>query len=279
MEEHSQDETFQFSSSIRRQPSISSIVSDATASDLPGPGRNLGRLYDTLGDGLLSQIQKGMTRRGFGPGAVSRKVVMKQTMLSSDSIDTDATAPNLPGPGRTVGMFFDWLGGKLENQLGILMERRGYGPEATMAKILTMRGRWRTYREGERVYIRNNMEIQSEEHRKLLKYCQRLLKYTRSLVPKTQLQAFDRITDLATNDPYIRDLLGECLDRQEPRKYLPPDAYDGTLTLSSQKALVSLSSNSINSVTMQYERRLKEGTLNEQFLVEKFIPIMTKFLS
>ncbi len=164
---------------IYRQPSISSIDSDATASNLPGPGRNLGRLYDTLGDGLVTHLHKRLTRRGYGPGAVSRKVVVKQTILSSDSVDTDATAPNLPGPGRTVGLFFDWLGGKLEGQLGHLMERRGYGPEATMAKILAMRGRWRTFRDGERVYSRNDKENLGEEHRKLLKYCQRLLKYTR----------------------------------------------------------------------------------------------------
>ncbi len=96
-------------------------------------------------------------------------------------------------------------------------------------------------------------------------------------MPKTQLQAFDRITDLATNDTYIRELLSECLDKQKSNKYV----YDDTeaLVSSSRKALVSLSSNAVNNVALKYERGLRDGTLNERFINWTFLPTMLRFLS
>ncbi len=36
-----------------------------------------------------------------------------QTGASVSSIASDATAPNLPGPGRNIGNLFDWLGAHL----------------------------------------------------------------------------------------------------------------------------------------------------------------------
>ncbi len=54
------------------------------------------------------------------------------------TISTNATADNLPGPGRNVGLLFGWIGGHLEVRLGRVMSHRGYGPDAvadTLARV------------------------------------------------------------------------------------------------------------------------------------------------
>ncbi len=52
-----------------------------------------------------------------------------------DSIDSNATAPNLPGPGRTVGLLFDWLGTRMERVLSIRALKLGYDPDAVARDI------------------------------------------------------------------------------------------------------------------------------------------------
>ncbi len=54
---------------------------------------------------------------------------------TTSSIDTNATAPNLPGPGRTVGLLFDWLGAKFENALRIGLLKLGHDPDAVSQEI------------------------------------------------------------------------------------------------------------------------------------------------
>lgn len=96
------------------------VGSDETANNLPGPGRNLGRLYDALG-GRLSAMSA-FLRENMGKQR-SRRMVHEEAALalrvasvladedamlpgSSDSPSsrgTDSTESNLPGPGRTVG--------------------------------------------------------------------------------------------------------------------------------------------------------------------------------
>ncbi|KLO18450.1 hypothetical protein SCHPADRAFT_886161 [Schizopora paradoxa] len=44
---------------------------------------------------------------------------------SSTSVDTNATAPNLPGPGRNVGNLYAGLGGRLETVLNSYAARFG----------------------------------------------------------------------------------------------------------------------------------------------------------
>jgi len=102
----------------------------------------------------------------------------------------------------------------------------------------------------------------------------------RSLVPATQLQAFDRITNLATNDPHIRELLQECMDYQTSHKSLSYSTLReaDTLASSSRKALISLSANAVTNVTLQYESLSRAGNLNGQFVRDAFVPTMAKFL-
>ena len=52
-----------------------------------------------------------------------------------NSVDTNATAPNLPGPGRTVGLLLEALGGRLEKFLNERAAKRGRGPGAVARDI------------------------------------------------------------------------------------------------------------------------------------------------
>lgn len=50
------------------------MASDATAPNNPGPGRNLGRLYDTLGARLEDFLNSRAGRLELGPDAVAQKI-------------------------------------------------------------------------------------------------------------------------------------------------------------------------------------------------------------
>ncbi len=56
-------------------------------------------------------------------------------LVMTDSIDSNATAPNLPGPGRNVGRLFDWLGARLERILSNRKLKLGYDPDAVAQDI------------------------------------------------------------------------------------------------------------------------------------------------
>lgn len=60
----------------------------------------------------------------------------QQLLLSrSNSISSTATAPNLVGPGRMLGLFFDWLGKGLESKLNKGAAKFNIGPEAVARDI------------------------------------------------------------------------------------------------------------------------------------------------
>ncbi len=54
---------------------------------------------------------------------------------TNSSVSTNATAPNLPGPGRTVGLAIDWLGAQLEKFINISAQWRGLEPKAIAQEI------------------------------------------------------------------------------------------------------------------------------------------------
>lgn len=133
--------------------SLSSIASDATAPNRPGPGRILGNLYDRSGAALESAVKKRTRRFRTGPeNSLNRQVVLYSPVIgrhdfhhaqsgsvSNDSIASDATAPNLPGPGRTLGLLLDWLGGHLETFLNLRAHQLRLGPEAVANDIRSLR--------------------------------------------------------------------------------------------------------------------------------------------
>ncbi|KAH8110472.1 hypothetical protein DFH11DRAFT_1514209 [Phellopilus nigrolimitatus] len=55
--------------------------------------------------------------------------------VSLDSVSTNATADNLPGAGRTLGLLYSHAGRHLEVLLGGIAERMGRGPRATFLRI------------------------------------------------------------------------------------------------------------------------------------------------
>lgn len=116
-----------------------SIDTNATASNIPGPGRNVGRLYDTLGAKLENYMGK---TPGNGPGNPSFRVEANaQPVLDDDaeSIASDATGPNNPGPGRNLGRLYDALGAKFESFLIKRAVKLNNGPDALARKIRNLR--------------------------------------------------------------------------------------------------------------------------------------------
>lgn len=93
------------------------------------------------------------------------------------SIASDATASNLPGPGRTVGLLFDWLGNRFEVFLNKMATRRGLGPTATAREIRRLRRHYDTSFQSRLATAL--CSLPQAEVRTLKKLCDKLLKYTR----------------------------------------------------------------------------------------------------
>lgn len=68
----------------KTQSPASSI--NAIGVNLPGPGRNLGRLYDWLGQKFESSLGKMLFRTGHGPVNIARKLkALQETQLAKGS--------------------------------------------------------------------------------------------------------------------------------------------------------------------------------------------------
>ncbi|KLO18486.1 hypothetical protein SCHPADRAFT_936160 [Schizopora paradoxa] len=154
-------------------------------------------------------------------------------LIRTDSIDSNATAPNLPGPGRIVGLLFDWLGERLEREIRNRVRNIGYDPFKVAQDVR------RLCRHDERGIIErhkhSNFELSDIDRRKLVKSCKKLLACMRSKVSSTQLAALDEMIDLTIEDPLIRTTLAECDLSGLLPKYKEPD-----LIISTIKALGSI---------------------------------------
>ncbi|KLO08598.1 hypothetical protein SCHPADRAFT_944315 [Schizopora paradoxa] len=116
----------------------------------------------------------------------------------TSSISTNATAPNLVGPGRTIGLLFDWLGKGLEAKLNKRAAQLNLGPEAAARDIR----RIRRYKETSACirFFAPYAHLTKAQEKKVRKLSKNLLKYARSSVQSTQLRALEEITSLATED-------------------------------------------------------------------------------
>ena len=94
------------------------------------------------------------------------------------SLSTNATAPNLPGPGRLLGLLLDRLGKGLESSVNQGAGRLGMGPEAVAREIRQLR-RHETMTIGER-YSSSRGPLSKREARTLKQRCEKLLKYATS---------------------------------------------------------------------------------------------------
>lgn len=112
----------------------SSISTTATAPNLPGAGRTNGLLYDSGGRVLETQL--GRIAWAAGLRLESALVPFHNLDLSSQSsISTNATAPDLPGPGRALGLLYQFLGNILEKKVSRIAERSGLGPREVSVRI------------------------------------------------------------------------------------------------------------------------------------------------
>ncbi len=92
-------------------------------------------------------------------------------------ISTNATPPNLPGPGRTVGLLFDKIGVHVEKFVNIRAHLRGLGPKAVAQEIRHL------LRHDETTIVERHAgfvyQFTAKEERALRRLCERLLKYAR----------------------------------------------------------------------------------------------------
>lgn len=85
------------------------------------------------------------------------------------SITTNATADDLPGPGRILGNFYSYAGCHLEVQIGRLAEKMGKGPRMAADRIIRRRTKARSL-------SASSKKIENKNG-KVIKDCQKLLKY------------------------------------------------------------------------------------------------------
>lgn len=107
------------------------------------------------------------------------KKLHEADIATISSISTNATASDLVGPGRTLGLAFRYLGRKLETILSRSFEKRGYGPCATAERIIRRSEKFMTHSNGKNDAAGKVIErIKQTLHNYLLeKDCRRLLKY------------------------------------------------------------------------------------------------------
>ncbi|KLO06943.1 hypothetical protein SCHPADRAFT_1002030 [Schizopora paradoxa] len=145
---------------------------------------------------------------------------------SRSTISTNATAPNLPGPGRTLGLLLNDLGKRLELFINLLAMRRGLGPRAVAREIRLLRQHNKMSPTDQRTATTSSL---SKRHmRELKKLCGKILKYSRSRMLATQLQALDEIVDLVTFDAVVRAIFLESSLDLLVAKYKEPDLITAT---------------------------------------------------
>lgn len=98
--------------------------------------------------------------------------------VSDSTLSTNATASNLVGPGRVLGLAIEKFGKIIEIRANTLAENHGYGPrETTLAIEDILNGRGRIQQVGKGIMCVHIPE--SEKDKALRKLCLRLVKYTR----------------------------------------------------------------------------------------------------
>ncbi|KLO03809.1 hypothetical protein SCHPADRAFT_948301 [Schizopora paradoxa] len=249
-----------------------SIDSNATAPNNPGPGRNVGRLYDFLGSGFeklvnrMAEPSRNEHRDVISEPCTSPRLVAPLLISSVDtcflesepnadfswrgppliransteSIESNATAANLPGPGRNVGRLFDMIGARIEHFLSRKAKGIGLGcgPDAVAQYI-------RNFRVSEDM----TRPLTKKETLPLREACRKLLGYCRSQELATQLAALDQIIELVIEDPHFHLLfLKYCTSRDLEPAYKEPELH-----LSCAKAFISIHDMEVHEAWFKYE--------------------------
>lgn len=160
----------------------------------------------------------------------------------TSSTHSTATAPDLVGPGRTIGLLFEWLGRGLESFLNKRAIQLNLGPEAIARDIRHMRRRQEVPLLAQ--YAAPYAYVTKAQEKKLRRLCKSLLKFARfescysfcllhhicspknrSEVRSTQFKALDEITSLAIEDQVIRDALRSCNAGNLVLNYKEPELF------------------------------------------------------
>ena len=119
--------------------SPSTVLTNATESNRPGPGRALDNLFQSSGRGLERLIYKVVKiyRAGKKQKPQEASLVLWQEQKSNelDGLSDNATASNRPGPGRLLDKIYQSNGRDLEKTLGKLADKAGFGPAAVERRV------------------------------------------------------------------------------------------------------------------------------------------------
>ncbi len=98
------------------------------------------------------------------------------------SVASDATASNLPGAGRTIGLLLNALGARFETFLNRRAARLRLGPEGVAQKIRDLRGH-----DEVSIFQRHAVPIgpiTEKEANALRRLCKKIIKYSRLALPE-----------------------------------------------------------------------------------------------
>lgn len=186
-----------------------SISTNSTRSGIPGPGRNLDRLFSAVGSRLeraASKAVRGNKAPLFSDQQTPQALVLYRPHTHAhahklgdagtsgeSSISTNATQSNLPGPGRNLDRLYGHLGRNLVSFLSSLAHRTGWGPNAAERRIIAeLSHRHTSHIIGpyDLISLSSHVELVSEDDwpkfgrlsrkgaKKVRKACKKLLHYT-----------------------------------------------------------------------------------------------------
>ncbi|KLO11882.1 hypothetical protein SCHPADRAFT_891251 [Schizopora paradoxa] len=202
-----------------------------------------------------------------GVGSSERSIIPLPLISteSLSSIDSNATAPNLEGAGRTVGLLYDFLGAMLEDFLNRVAQRRGGGPEAIASCIRNLaidyyQERVANFRERQNLNVRHRFtslsrSLTKEEVKSLNKLCKKLFKLTRSPNLSIQLKALEEITNLALDYPLLRQILAHT----SYERYLEPKIKGHDVLLATSKMHNAVKESKVHDFWYQWSLILKYG--------------------
>ncbi len=157
---------------LSRIETHSSTASDATAPNLTGAGRTVGILLYALG----ARFETFLNERAARLGGQSDHIALTRVDTRS-TVATNATAPNLTGAGRVLGLLLYALGARFETFLSRRAIRLRLDPEGVAQKIRRLR------RHDEVSFLQRhtspNEPISEREKKSLRKLCKKLLKYSK----------------------------------------------------------------------------------------------------
>lgn len=157
--------------------STSSISTNATAPNLPGPGRTIGLAYDALGSRLERLLSRFARPRN--------KLALRSPSESSLRTSSTATQSNNPGTGRVIGLAYSALGRVLVKRLNRIACTVGLGPDAAGQKIERWHlqvGERHTKRTGDATYHDLEDMVLKKDAKKVRKLCKTLMKYAQYVV-------------------------------------------------------------------------------------------------